>query len=412
MTIDSRIVSPQVAGRRIAHGGSGPHKIRLLALRPLLSGVTKMNTPVTSIASDKLLSLIKFFSRDVAALNHALADVQREIAPDAIPQLHDSHHDRVLHAFEESQRACRQFEIDHQDDPSFIRAAQRGFLEETNSLFSQSWIGARARTKPNGFVGDYEMLIKLYDEATPARGLGGYLDLCIQDLPLARAVRTRLAAARRFLLEEIDARTGPVRILDVASGPCREYLDWPAMPGRGIEVVAMDTDPQALTHVETNVCPNVSEGTTLRPVRYNALRTSVADATIRQFGKFDVIYSVGLCDYLTDDQLVRMFAAWKETLQDGGVMYVAFKDSDRYDHTPYQWHLDWFFYQRTQQEALDLFAKAGFDVQEMEMTRDATGIITNFIYRRPVGGRIRIDQAEASAPNRVEAPEGARTHAE
>lgn len=371
-----------------------------------------MNTVATSISSDKLLALIKFFSRDVAALNQTLAEVEREISPDAVPQANDEHHTKVLQAFEDSQRTCRQFEIDHGDDANFLRAAQRGFLEETNALFGKSWIADRARKKPAGFVGDYDMLIKLYDQKTPALGLGGYIDLCIQDLPLARAVRTRLAAARKFLLEEIDARRGPVRVLDVASGPCREYHDWPALPGREIEVVAMDTDPQALDHVQTNVCPNLPEGTTLKPVRYNALRTTVADATIRQFGKFDVIYSVGLCDYLTDDQLIRMFGAWKETLNEGGVMYVAFKDSDRYDHTPYQWHLDWYFYQRTQQEALDLFAKAGLNVEEMEMTRDATGIITNFIYRRPAGARIRIDQAETAAPNRVDAPATTRTSAE
>lgn len=371
-----------------------------------------MNLPDSPSSSHASAEIDRFFAQEVASFTAALAEIERQIPPDATPEKNDAIHRRLLEAFEASQAACGAFEKQHRDQPDVIRQAQKRFLAETDPWFKQSWIGERARTKPHGFVGDYDMLIKLYDQKTPALGLGGYIDLCIQDLPLARAVRTRLAAARKFLLEEIDARRGPVRVLDVASGPCREYHDWPALPGREIEVVAMDTDPQALDHVQTNVCPNLPEGTTLKPVRYNALRTTVADATIRQFGKFDVIYSVGLCDYLTDDQLIRMFGAWKETLNEGGVMYVAFKDSDRYDHTPYQWHLDWYFYQRTQQEALDLFAKAGLNVEEMEMTRDATGIITNFIYRRPAGARIRIDQAETAAPNRVDAPATTRTSAE
>jgi extracellular factor (EF) 3-hydroxypalmitic acid methyl ester biosynthesis protein len=363
-----------------------------------------MNNPTNSLSSGKLRSLIRFFSRDVAALNGELGRLQREIDPQAVPKLHDEFHQRVLQAFEESQHACREFEDKHREDPGFVKDSQRGFLEETDPYFSLSWIGQRARTKPNGFVGDYEMLIKLYDEATPARGLGGYLDLCILDLPLARAVRTRLSGAREFLLREIQARMGKIRVLDVASGPCREYLDWPEFEDREVEVVAMDTDPQALDHVQTNVCPAMPSGTNLKPVRYNALRTSVAEATVRQFGKFDVIYSVGLCDYLTDDQLIRMFAAWKETLTEDGVMYVAFKDCEQYDHAPYQWHLDWFFYQRTASDALKLFEKAGLNVEAMEATRDATGIITNFIYRQSGAKRIRIDQAEQISAHTSQAP--------
>jgi extracellular factor (EF) 3-hydroxypalmitic acid methyl ester biosynthesis protein len=372
-----------------------------------------MNNRASSLESEKLQAAVNFFSGSVAALKSALQQVQSEIAPTAAPTLNDSYHQRVLAAFEQSRLDCGAFEREQGEDRSFLSEVQKNFLAQTNDEFSQAWIGNRARTKPNGFVGDYEMLIKLYDEKTPATGLGGYLDLCISDLPLARAVRTRLKGAREFLIGEISRRKGTVRVLDVASGPCREYHDWPRFTEQQVEVVAMDTDPQALDYVQTNVCPNVTEGTTLKPVRYNALRTSVASATIRQFGKFDVIYSVGLCDYLTDEQLVRMFGAWKETLNEGGVMYVAFKDCQRYDHTPYQWHLDWYFYQRTREEAVQLFAQAGIPENEMEITRDETGIIINFIYRSPKASHQRIDGAEtAMMPHLDSANISAGAHAE
>lgn len=358
-----------------------------------------MNNPIPTLNVQQLESLIQFHSHGVEELKHSLAAEESRIDPSASPLLGDEHHQNVLRAFEASQAACGRFESEHQSESELIKSAQKAFLENTNPEFEQSWIAQRARTKPHGFVGDYEMLIKLYDEKTPATGLGGYLDLCILDLPLARAVRTRLKAARQFLLKEIEQRGDKVSILDVASGPCREYRDWPEFAEKEVSVVAMDTDPHALEFVQSNVCPTIPRGTTLRPVRYNALRTSVAEGTIRLFGKFDVIYSVGLCDYLTDDQLVRMFAAWKETLNDGGVMYVAFKDCQQYDHIPYQWHMDWFFFQRTFDDALSLFAKAGIDTSEMEITRDETGIIINFIYRKPGTNHHRIDAAEAINPH-------------
>jgi hypothetical protein len=132
----------------------------------------------------------------------------------------------------------------------------------------------------------------------------------------------------------------------------------------------------------------------LNAVRYNALRTRSADATVRNFGRFDIIYSVGLCDYLTDAQLVPILAALRQTLNDQGVLYIAFKDSERYDKTPYQWHLDWHFYQRNLDDCLRLYEMAGFDVRSIAMTRDGTGIIMNFTSRHTSDRIVRPDCAE------------------
>ena len=156
----------------------------------------------------------------------------------------------------------------------------------------------------------------------------------------------------------------------------------------------MDNDPQALAFVEANVATQLPSNTVLKPVRYNALRTRSAEATIRNFGKFDIIYSVGLLDYLPDDQLVALLIGWRDTLAPGGVMYVAFKDTLRYDKTPYQWHLNWFFFQRTEADCLHLFELAGFDTDEIDVTRDGTGIIINFISRKPRPTFLRVDEAE------------------
>ncbi len=335
------------------------------------------------------------FLRELEDFKRQLAALDQEIDGAQFPHKDDAYHRRVLDAFGASQLSCKEFELQYGDDATLLGGAQAYFRRETDPWFRQSWIANRARTKPSGFAGDYEMLVKLYDEATPARGLGGYLDLCILDLPLARAVRARMAAAREYLLGEIASRDTAVRILDIASGPCREYLDWPPMQ-RHVDIVALDNDPLALEYVQANVQPSLKMPTVLSAVRYNALRTRSAETTIRKFGSFDIIYSVGLCDYLTDDHLVRLLNAWHETLAEGGVLYIAFKDTEQYDKTPYQWHLDWFFYQRTVQDVLDLYERAGFDLRGMQTTRDATGIITNFITHRVPAKIRRFDEADTT----------------
>ncbi len=351
------------------------------------------------VSSDRIASKLshveRFFSRDVEAFKRRLAELDSLIDSTAEPQKNDSFHLRVLEAFEESQEACARFEAENADDPLLIKDVQNGFRQETSHWFDRSWIAHRARTKPSGFAGDYEMLIKLYEKATPARGLGGYLDLCILDLPLARAVRARLEAAREFLISEVHRRRNNVRVLNIGCGPCREYVAWPESTINGqVEIIAMDNDPKALEFVENHVTRKLPGKIDLRATRYNALRTRSAETTTRKFGKFDIIYSVGLCDYLPDNQLIAILGALRDTLSDGGVLYIAFKDTTRYDKTPYQWHLDWFFFQRTEEDCVRLYENAGIRADSIEMTRDDTGIIMNFVNRRVAQGIVRTHMPE------------------
>lgn len=352
------------------------------------------------VATDRLASKLdrigSFLARDVGRFKEQLSELETEINSQAVPVPGDEFHRRLADAFQESQDACRTFELENGDDLTFLRDTQAGFRQETDAWFQHSWIAQRSRTKPSGFAGDFEMLIKLYDQETSARGLGGYLDLCILNLPLACAVRTRLRAAREFLLGEMARRDGEVRVLDVACGPCREYLDWPERSGNShMNIVAIDNDPRALEWVNAHVVPGLPPQIHLQATRYNALRTRSATATTRLFGKFDIIYSVGLFDYLPDEQLIPILAGLHDSLQDEGVMYIAFKDATRYDKTPYQWHLDWFFFQRTEEDCLRLYEAAGFNPAALDVTRDETGIILNFVSRKDRRAIERTDMAES-----------------
>jgi len=98
-----------------------------------------------------------------------------------------------------------------------------------------------------------------------------------------------------------------------------------------------------------------------------------------------------------------MLRGLRETLADGGVLFLAFEDTERYDKTVYQWNVDWFFYQRTVEECRELFRQAGFDVDSMAMTRDESGIIINFVSRVPAGEQYRVDGAQRTVEGRTAA---------
>ena len=94
--------------------------------------------------------------------------------------------------------------------------------------------------------------------------------------------------------------------------------------------------------------------------QYNALRMISAPRNIAEFGRFDVIYTIGLLDYLTDEVLIRMIRSLRETLYPGGTLVAVFKDCERYDTIDYHWLVKWNgFLQRTRHESWDVLEKAG-----------------------------------------------------
>ncbi len=353
------------------------------------------------ILPDSVEKVAAFFCDEVAPFVALMDDLAHQLSELCVPQRGDSWHQRLNEAFARSQEACRRFEQQCNGDPTLVSSCRQSFLAKTHPWFSKSWYGYRARTKPSGFPGDYLMLLKLYEGRTSAMGFGGYLDLCLGDLPLAKAVVSRMESLRQFLLEELQRRAGQsrVRILDVACGPCQEWVTWPEMRvATPVELFALDGDPAALQYVQHTVISRLPKDVQLQTVQLNALRTKSHEANLRRFRAFDIIYSVGLCDYLPDRVLIELLAGWYQTLADHGVIYVAFKDADRYDKTPYQWHLDWYFYQRTYEDVWTLYEQAGLPTNELEVYRDQSGIIMNFCLRRTARRVIRLDApAEATA---------------
>ncbi len=135
-----------------------------------------------------------------------------------------------------------------------------------------------------------------------------------------------------------------------------------------------------------------------------------AERNIREFGHFDVIYTIGLLDYLTDDVLVRLIKSLYDTLHPGGVFIAVFKDCDRYDTIDYHWLVDWSgFLQRTRHDSWHLIETAGIpqDAVTIQRSQDDVMIFYRILRRATVahgapaqGPHNRRDQKTEPAPHR------------
>ena len=343
-----------------------------------------------------------FFSDSVKQFTYYLANLEDRLGRHAPPPA-DGQLAELTQQIDRCLAACQKLERALGNRPE-LKTVQKRFREAIWPWFGTSWFMQRALEKPCGYPGDYELLTGIYNGRTKSTGLGGLLDLYFLNTTLARAVVSRMQSVRDFLLTELESRSGNVSVLNVASGACREYtLNFVPSNSRRIDVTCLDNDVMALDFVQTNVRPQLAPHVHFSCVRYNALRMVSTEQNVKRFGRPDILYSVGLCDYIPDKHLVPMLRAWRESVSDDGLVYVAFKDARRYTTPEYQWLVDWYFYQRTEEECRQLFLDAGYPEPTLSMTRDATGVILNYVGRVPAGSLVRVDEAQKlpRAPQQV-----------
>ncbi len=288
-------------------------------------------------------------------------------------------------AFNDVLNSCRLFEIAVNDE-EIIKDARVRFHQKTNKIFSKSFCINRARIWPQGYQGDYKTLETIYRNTPLSKGFGYYLDLYCLGWPLGTGVRNRLNELKNILKEEISQRQKP-KVLNIACGSCREVFELSSLIEKsGTKITCIDLDDDALAFAAnrlsfTNLNPVFSNQVVLR--KYNAIRMFDNELNMAEFGKQDIIYSVGLFDYLESEFLVKLFSALYELLNPGGVLITSFKDSMRYRSQEYHWIVDWDgFLQRTEEDFVDIFTKANIPLNQISEQREKTGLIVFYLIKK------------------------------
>jgi len=284
----------------------------------------------------------------------------------------------IRDAFDDVLHACKLFEIAI-EDKEVVRDARVRFREKTNPILSKSYCINRARTWPQGSQGDYKTLEHVYKNTPLSEGIGYYLDLCLLNSDLAPAVRNRIKKLEDILRDELQNREKP-SVLNIACGSCREVFELaPVIEKSGAKFTCIDLDNDALSFAAnrlsyTNISPLSSNQVQFR--KYNALRMFDDELNMSEFGKQDIIYSVGFFDYLESDFLSRLLKASYTLLNPGGKLITSFKDASRYRHQDFHWLVDWDgFLQRTKDDFYRLFEKAGIPDDAISVSREKTGVI-------------------------------------
>ncbi len=209
----------------------------------------------------------------------------------------------------------------------------------------------RAYSKPRGYAGDAPMLDLIYgpEERWPepdTTPLGLDIYRYTAAAPAAEGVRAR----RAFVADLIDYATSQKadqHILAIAAGHLREALLSSAIRRRRFgRFVALDVDEISLAEVQRQYGPY---GVETVPAPFISLIKNKLS-----IGKFDIIYSTGLFDYLGDNVGSRLVRTMFEMLNPGGQLIVANFMPGIRDIAYMEAFMDWSLIYRTRQDMVRL----------------------------------------------------------
>lgn len=201
--------------------------------------------------------------------------------------------------------------------PDWKRVTEIGKAHPVSFLIHEDPFARRSFEQPRGYPGDAKLIDYVYGNlvASDCSPLGKAISEYLVERPECVAARWR----RDTTADLIDTRAAEVdrpHILSVAAGHMREIPKSNAVQRGAVgRIVAIDNDPQTMAYVDETEC-GVEIETVVAPIT-DLLRERLKP------GKFDLIYTSGIYDYLklrTGASLTRILI---EMLRPGGQLMIA-----------------------------------------------------------------------------------------
>jgi hypothetical protein len=216
----------------------------------------------------------------------------------------------------------------------------------------------RTYEKPLGYPGDYLAMDMIYRWEQEGATLGDRLMHRLA-LDTAEAIRNRANIMRRIIAERmLGGDSAPLQVANLGCGSAQEihdYLSMPRLP-RPIAITLVDQDDAALRYAYERSYPHVARHGQLASL--SGLNASFQQIMGLQGSKLlddlppqDLVYSLGLLDYIPEARSRRIIASLFAKLAPGGTLVVGNGlDAPEGALWPMEFALDWPLIFRTEQE--------------------------------------------------------------
>ncbi len=222
-------------------------------------------------------------------------------------------------------------------------------IQAFGEAFSVKTMQGFSLRKPHGYAGDFEIIDKVYTHYTcPQEELANW-DRFFHQLPATKAVRNRKEYFKRVLRTKCLHSTQMVHVLNVASGPSRDVLEFiNENPEAGISFDCIELDEKAIQHSRTLLKDHLDK---VRFINMNVLKYS-------SLQQYDLVWSAGLFDYFQDAVFVKMLRRFIGWTRAGGEVIVG--NFGSYNPTrEFMELMDWILIHRPEEHLSQLAEEAG-----------------------------------------------------
>jgi len=249
----------------------------------------------------------------------------------------------------------------------------------------------RSYTKPLGYPGDFQIMNFFYNLSLD--GKSAYEKFCHQlGNSTGEFISVRMNMMKqtiaRLAMEAADRGKNSFDIANLGCGPAQEvsnYLKSGQLP-LNMNFTLIDQDHDALSCAYENSFPEVSR--LKGQAKVNCLNASFMEflATGKLFsklGKQDLIYTVGLVDYLSANRAARFLSDLYANLNPGGTVVIGnMRESDESLEWVLDYVTDWKLVYRTEAEMLAM-AERVEEAAKREVIADSTGHCHLLIVTKP-----------------------------
>jgi excisionase family DNA binding protein len=263
-----------------------------------------------------------------------------------------------------------------------IEKLKRIFINRIRSIFLKGIYNRWSLTKPYGYAGDFKIIDDIYQNNPTSIGFERLFDNYFQMSAVSVAVRNRKDDFKRIIIKFVNDRRGsPTRIMNFASGPCREALEIltaEELTNKNLIFDCYDHEKKAIEYAEKLLNGNQK----VNFIKENALRIAATqDINQRIKEKYDMIYATGLFDYFSSKISIKLITNLSRLLNPNGVLVIS-SVRDKYSNPSVhymEWVGDWRLIYRNEEEFKKLFIDSGFKEGDLRVRYEQQGIMQYII---------------------------------
>jgi extracellular factor (EF) 3-hydroxypalmitic acid methyl ester biosynthesis protein len=226
----------------------------------------------------------------------------------------------------------------------------------------------RTRKKPLGYPGDFLLIDWIYTREVKGRGIGELFDEMFHLYEAAIAVRNRKEFFINKCKELADSNVNQIDILDIGCGSCRDIVDAHTVCDNGTRFYyhCVDHEKEAINYAK-KLLKNARISDRVQLDCCNAFQ-------LRTKKQYDLIWSAGLFDYLsnrTAKLLIRKL--WKNLKPGGQLIFGNFSPTN-----PTRMGMEligkWYLIHRSSHELLKLCDETGIVYRTLHVESEPMGV--------------------------------------